>query len=83
MFFMPMLNREVYVKVKKSFLKLKQPCIEKHRPGTKCPPHPYFQGTVHARTYVPMPSVATYTQHSRFITHFNFRLPPSPPEAGS
>ena len=41
-FFMSRLNREVYIKVKKSFLKLKQPCIEKHRPSTKCPPHPYF-----------------------------------------
>ena len=29
-------------KGKKNFLKLKEPCLEKHRPSTKCPPQPYF-----------------------------------------
>ena len=32
----------IYIRLK-SFLKLKQPCIEKHRPSTKCPPHPMFK----------------------------------------
>ena len=27
----------------KRFLKLKQPCIEKHRPSIKCPPRPIFK----------------------------------------
>ena len=35
-FFMSMLNREVYIKVTKKLLKLKQPCRETHRPSTKC-----------------------------------------------
>ena len=40
---MSMLNREVYIKVKKSFLKLKQPCIEKHRLAQNAPFPPIFK----------------------------------------
>ena len=40
---MSMLNRKVYLRVKKCFLKLKQPCLGKaKRPSTKLSPSPLF-----------------------------------------
>ena len=41
---------------KKSFLKLKQPCLEKHRPSAKCPPSPLFLRHCGSRTQAPMHS---------------------------